>query len=213
MTGGGIWLRDCYVRWEKVEISALNQTCYKSTGGVQGEGGLVHWLPVPPVPGLPPHQASMAGTTVLPGGWVLLGQGQVSRWLVSAFQGCTVPWRARQGRSRAITVPRSCRLSALAVTQGCPWIWHIPAAAPQQSVPTLCPTRWQGRGAAWDSPGGQSHLFTPCHSSSEIMSVLSMPQTSCLANPYLCRAHVAGARCQGAGRQHGQGYPCDSDAQ
>lgn len=62
----------CHVRQEKVEISALNQKCDKSTGGVQGEGGLVHWLPVPPVPGLPPHQASVAGTTVLPGGWVLL---------------------------------------------------------------------------------------------------------------------------------------------
>lgn len=158
VTGRGIWLWDCYVRWEKVEISALNQTCYKSTGGVQGEGGLVHWLPVPPVPGLPPHQASVAGTTVLPGGRVLLGQGQVSRWLVSAFQGCTVPWRARQGRSRAITVPRSCRLSALAITQGCPWIWHIPAAAPQQSVRTLCPSSLAGQRCCLGFPGWAESL-------------------------------------------------------
>lgn len=71
VTGGNLALV-CRVRQEKVEISALNQKCDKSTGGVQGEGGLVHWLPVPPVPGLPPHQASVAGTTVLPGGWVLL---------------------------------------------------------------------------------------------------------------------------------------------
>lgn len=107
ITSRGIWLWVCCVRQEKVEISALNQTCDKSTGGVQGEGGLVHWLPVPPVPELPPYQATVTGITLLPGGWVLLGQGQVSWWLVSAFQGCTVPWRARQGTSRAITVPRS----------------------------------------------------------------------------------------------------------
>lgn len=79
--------------------------------------------------------------------------------------------------------------------------------------PVPHPARWQGRGAAWDSPGGQSHLFTPYHSSSEIMSVLSMPQASCLANPYLCHTRVAAARCQGAGRQNGQGYSCGSDAQ
>lgn len=37
-------------------------------------------------------------------------------WLVSAFQGCTVPWTARQGTIRAITAPRSCGLGGLAVT-------------------------------------------------------------------------------------------------
>lgn len=50
----GICLWACFVRQEKVEISALNQTRDRSTGDVQGVGGLLHQLPAPPPPGLPP---------------------------------------------------------------------------------------------------------------------------------------------------------------
>lgn len=159
MTGRGIWLWVCYVRWEKVEISALKQTCYKSTGGVQGEGGLVHWLPVPPVPPQTgPHTSQCGWSHCSARRMGSAGAGPGKQWLVSAFQGCTVPWRARQGRSRAITVPRSCRLSGLAVTQGCPWMWHIPAAAPQQSVPTLCPSSLAGQRCRLGFPGWAESL-------------------------------------------------------
>lgn len=83
---------------------------------------------------------------------------------------------------------------------------------PSTLYPRCAPACWQDRGTAWDSPGGQSCLFTPYHKSSEITSALSTPVASCLVNPYLYQAGVAAARRQGADRQNGQGYPAGSGA-
>lgn len=156
--------------------------CDKITGGVQGEGGLVHWLPGPPVPGLPPHQASVAGTTVLSVGWILLGQGQ-SRWLVSAFRDAQChghSGRAQTEQSQFLGAAGWVIWLSLRAAPGCGTSLQL---HPNTLYPPCIPAHWQGRGAAWDSPGGQSHLFTPYRSSSEIMFVLSMPQASCLAHP------------------------------
>lgn len=59
VTNRGICLWACFVRQEKIEISALNHTCDKSPSDVWGAGGLFHRLPTPPPPGLPLCQASV----------------------------------------------------------------------------------------------------------------------------------------------------------
>lgn len=150
----------------------------------------------------------------------LQGAGYVGRWPVPAFQGCTVLWGAGQGAGRAIAVPRISPvgwvvLLLLRVRDG---YGAIPGYSKSLELHPSTPyapcalARWQGRGAAWDSQGGQSRLFTAYHTSGEITSALSAPPASCLVNPYLCHAHVGAARRQGAGRRCGQGYPAGSGA-
>lgn len=108
--------------------------------------------------------------------------------------------------------------SALAQSKGC--LHGRGAASGRHTPPELHPCthpvlQLVGRAEVllWDSPAGQSLLFTPYHRSSEITLALSTPLASCLANSYLCHPHVAAARHQGAGRQHRWGYPASSGAQ
>jgi len=115
---------------------------------------------------------------------------------------------------RSVVVLLSLGAKAACVSAGLP----LHAAHPQSCTPAPCThpvPRLAGR--AEELPGvpqgGQSRLFTPCHTSSEITAVLSTAPASCLANPYPCHSCVAAARRQGAGRQRGQGYPAGSGAQ